>query len=921
MPKAHYIFLGALLLAAPLAAAPYLVKDLNRGPADPAGAELFESGDLGGVLYFSASDPAHGAELWRSDGNIAGSAGTYRVTDVCPGRCSSSPNSIGTFHDRLYWSADDGVAGRELWTSDGVPGHEQRVKDICAGPCDSSPQGFAVAADRLLFFALLGRRLQLWASDGTAAGTTRIATLCTLPEVAGPRCFVSPLRSIGDRVLFEIHDTANSELWESDGTAAGTFPLKRLVSDLPPTASGPIVAGSFAYFWTADDLWRTDGTAAGTVRIRALSELAPQAEGLERSIFRVAVAGGLLYTVLGSGDMIRSDGTPAGTFPVGKFPDGFDVRFLTPLADRLVFETEAPIGPPRPAIWVSRGTPESTVQVADLARLGSVDTMTSLGDRAVFRLVRTIDANSIELWVTDGTPAGTARLVAGLGTTPIPNDLVSAGGRAFFLQPSPEGAGSNVLWTADGTLLGTHPVRDFGAVPASSDPLDQVAFGDRLLFTGRTGPVVAPLFVSDGTADGTVPLSQGAQFATGFTPVAGRLFFTAGAPELQIPSNPPFRDGLWRTDGTPAGTIRVAEVLGFAAPKRLGNDLFFTGAPATGFGLLDSEPWVSDGTARRTRMVTQINPFEADTGRHHICVGAASAPGVGVLLGDRVLFAADDGVHGRELWASDGTAKGTRLVADINPLRSPTPPPMCDDPPDGRTDSGLPSNPDDFVRLGNGKAVLFAADDGTSGRELWRSDGTTRGTRRVADLRPGPFGSSPHDLTRLGDTVYFLASVDGPGEALLRTDGTARGTVLVSDLKLNGTPSWGRSLTVSGGRLYFVVYNELIGAELWVSDGTAASTRIVADLKYAAGSSAPQNLTDVGGVLLFAADDGLTGLELWRSDGTGAGTFQLGDLNPGPAASSPGPFTVVGDRVFFGADDGVHGRELWAIPVADVVAP
>ena len=205
---------------------------------------------------------------------------------------------------------------------------------------------------------------------------------------------------------------------------------------------------------------------------------------------------------------------------------------------------------------------------------------------------------------------------------------------------------------------------------------------------------------------------------------------------------------------------------------------------------------------------------------------------------------------------------------------------------------------------------------------LRKSDGTTKGTRRVADLFAGPSGSGPHDLTRLGNLIYFFASPTGIGDALYRTDGTTAGTVLVSNLQLNGTPTWAKSLTVSGGKLFFVAYNELIGAELWTSTGKVVdfnATRILADINAGPASSSPQFLTDVSGILLFAADDGVRGLELWRTDGTGAGTLPLSDINPGPASSSPGPFTIAGGRVYFGADDGVHGRELWAILVDEVV--
>ncbi len=88
-------------------------------------------------------------------------------------------------------------------------------------------------------------------------------------------------------------------------------------------------------------------------------------------------------------------------------------------------------------------------------------------------------------------------------------------------------------------------------------------------------------------------------------------------------------------------------------------------------------------------------------------------------VGDLVFFAADDGVHGRELWISDGTLNGTRMLKDINRGR----------------DSSLLAHFSEVDGL-----LFFRADDGLHGRELWVSDGTAEGTRMVRDINPG---SSP----------------------------------------------------------------------------------------------------------------------------------------------------------------------------------
>jgi ELWxxDGT repeat protein len=908
MLKLHIALLGLVLGGAPVAAAPYLVKDLNTGPAETVATYLYDVAAAGPVLYFPGSDPAHGAELWRTDGTAAG---TYRVTDVCAGRCDSSPDFLRAIGTSVYFQADDGVSGRELWVSDGTPGHEHRVRDLCAGPCDSDPGQMTAVGGTVVFAARLGQRSQLWRTDGTRAGTSRLATLC----IAADDCVANPtFQSIGERAFFEIFVESQLELWETDGTAAGTFPVKNVASGLGAGISAPLAGPGFLFVWTASGLWRSDGTAAGTYEIKALADLPAT---FDPTAYRAVVSGGVLYAVLGAGVVVRSDGTPAGTFVLHTFPTGAEVTALAALSEGtsvgIVLAVRNP-GPPSSTLWVSRGTPESTAAIAGPPPTRFIDQLTSLGDRVLFRVLPGIAASAGRLWTTDGTAAGTV-LVAGTRSV-SGSPLAAAGGEGFYFQDGLHLA----LWAVDGASA--HAVHDFSAGPGSSGPLDQTAFAGTLLFSARTSPTEVPLFRSDGTAAGTGLVSDQALSATGFTLFAGKVYFGAGSlGSSPTPGTPPAHDSFWRTDGTPAGTVRLAATL-FENPKQLGSQLLFSGGERViPFPSADRELWRTDGTVRGTRLLENIDPYDYDSLFHDICVGASSAPGPGVLLGNRFVFAADDGVHGRELWSTDGTAKGTRLVADINRRRSPEPPASCPDGiPDPQTDSGVSSNPEGFAKLGSGTVALFAADDGTTGRELWATDGTAQGTRRVADLFPGPMGSSPHDLTRLGNLIYFLASPTGIGDALYRTDGTNAGTVLVSNLQVNGAPSWAQSLTVSGGKLFFVVYNETSGAELWTSLGTPASTRLVADLAPGPASSSPQLLTDVSGILLFAADDGAHGLELWRTDGTEAGTRLLGDINPGPASSSPGPFTIVGGRVFFGADDGAHGRELWAIPLADVLA-
>jgi ELWxxDGT repeat protein len=855
------LFLLLLLLAAPLAAEPHLVTDLTTGPnRDPQTVDLVQSATVPdqAAAYFAASDPDHGMELWRTDGTAAG---TRRITDVCAGRCAGQPFLITPVPGGVYFTADDGVSGRELWWSDGTPGSGHRVRDLCPGPCSTTIGWLQPLGDRLLFTVYDGQKRVLWSTDGTRAGTHPAVHLCD--AVGDYDCVgFAPPRQVGGWVLFPVWDfvdnfPSGTHLWRTDGTAQGTGPLHDAVPSGEFRNNSVLVPlGGNLLFWTLDGLWRTDGTVAGTVLVKARNDLPLAADSFAGSM---GVWNGALYTFFGKGEIVRSDGTTAGTMQFAKMPDGFRVTAAAPAASGLILQVIDPFETPN-RIWRTAGTAGTTEEILDARPhyLGW-ETFASAGDRVLFAVSSdSAPSGRMDLWSTDGTAAGTQK---------IREDALSFSGAPFrtldgevlFEEESYDVA--RQLLGSDGTIAGTHLVRDFTAgLPAGGGPIEQTVLGSRLIYSAWLGNDAPALAVSDGTAGGTRPLApaSGVTWPGQLTLVAGHVFFSAGDQDVT-----PFAlRRLWWTDGTDPGTKVILPLLDDVRSfSPLGSRVLFAARRHPDiFDLIGAELWTSNGTPAATRRVRDIDSYQI-AGPHHSCLGESSNPGVGVALGNVLLFGVDDGWNGRELWRSDGTPAGTRLVRDINPGRQKTDPDRegCN----SRKTLGAPSNPDGFVRYRN--VLLFGADDGQTGRELWWTDGTAAGTRRVKDLRPGPQGSAPHDLTVFNGLVYFLASANGVGEALWRTNGTPQGTVLVHSLTLGTAPSWASHLTAARTRLYLSVYNETTGAELWTSRGTTTTTALVTDLRPGPGSAAPQFLTPivtpVGDVLVFAADDGEHGVE------------------------------------------------------------
>lgn len=223
------------------------------------------------------------------------------------------------------------------------------------------------------------------------------------------------------------------------------------------------------------------------------------------------------------------------------------------------------------------------------------------------------------------------------------------------------------------------------------------------------------------------------------------------------------------------------------------------------------------------------------------------------------------------------------------------------------------STPAGIVELSPGVS-LFVAHLATTGRELWRTDGTAAGTSLVKDIVPGPGSPNIDSLFVVGGLAYFSATTPDSGTELWRSDGSAAGTFLVKDL-WPGSPSGGPTgFTSLDDTLLFGACTDAGQCGLWRSDGTPTGTFMV---KGGWGfNSFGGGIQLLHKVLFTAAGPPGVGYELWESDGTESGTALLKDLYPGSdqwgsaASSSPSQFTTVGDTAFFNARD-ADGFELW----------
>ena len=883
---------------APAAAQPaFRVADLNvDGPTDSflASGQTSELVEHQGDVYLAGYDGIYGVEPWRIDGT---GGSRPEVMDICPGACSSQASEFTVVGSALFFVADDGAHGRELWVRDA--GGTRLVADLVPGLDSRSPLHLAELGGKLVFNA----SGELWESDGTAAGTRLLANVAT-SSLSNP----IPLGVAGSRLLFAADDAVHGkELWATDGTTAGTA----LVADICPGIAGSlghatfvpeepiaVAAGGRLFFSASDcthgeELWVSDGTPAGTQLVADLPGGSSVPAGLaalgSQVFFRASdPTHGLELWV--------SDGTAAGTHLVIDLWPGFSPGQpleITAFGDRVYFHAAS--GPGVRRLWASDGTAAGTVQVSTAARFIEVrfHGLTVVDSRLFF--FADDGVHGIEPWVSDGTAAGTVPLGDFRpGVAPFfPWSIFTAadhraavGGRLYFRANG--GVSGHEIWSTDGTADGTRREGDLNTQTPSfavqlHGGLGLVrpfgALAGEVLFPAGDGHSLPAPWKSDGSAAGTLALAD--PVSTGST-VSPQQFTDLGDFALFAGpgsgSNGPPGSALWRTDGTPAGTFCLAETSDCPAGgtlsglTRLGDRVLF---------VQDAALKVTDGTAAGTTTLAVTFP-----------ASLAPFPAIG-----KVLFRGNALGLGQELWASDGTVAGTQLIKDLRP------------------GSGS-SSPGGFVAAG--ALAFFAAQADDAGRELWVTDGTAAGTRRVKDISPGPnpgilFSSN---LVALGPVVLFAAGDVITGAELWRSDGTAAGTVLLKDIFPGQRSSEIRHLVAAGTRVFFVADNGVHGRELWSSDGTAAGTARVEDILPGPGSSVPRELAVVDDLLLFAADDGVHGVEPWASNGTAAGTFRIQDIAPGPLPSSPLAFHPAGPNVYFAATDADTGFELWALPRA-----
>jgi len=377
---------------------------INQGGA--VGASNFV--ELGDFIYFNANNGSNGNELWRSNGT---NTGTSLVRDINAGTASALPGNFIAYGNQILFAATTADNGRELWKSNGTEAGTLLVKDIHSGASNSNPSNLLLFNNLVFFTANDGTNTRLFKSDGTEAGTVAVGTL--------------GFTTIRGLVIYnaQLYFAANSSspnrfnLYRSNGSDIEVV-WEDASNDL--NINNLTVAGSLLYFTATSvaegqELHSFNGTDVALVR-----DIQPGSTG--SSLANLTAFGTNLFFVANDGsngtELWKSDGTEAGTVLVKDIQPGTgnsSPAQLTVFQNTLYFSADN--GSIGRELWKSDGTEAGTVLVIDINTTTPTSsatpnnlTPTPQGLFFAANNAGTGAAGRTELWRTDGTEAGTVRI-------------------------------------------------------------------------------------------------------------------------------------------------------------------------------------------------------------------------------------------------------------------------------------------------------------------------------------------------------------------------------------------------------------------------------------------------------------------------------------------------------------------------------
>lgn len=470
------------------------------------------------------------------------------------------------------------------------------------------------------------------------------------------------------------------------------------------------------------------------------------------------------------------------------------------------------------------------------------------------------------------------------------------------------------LWITDGTKAGTKLLKEYSFDDSADGTYNNTAFAD-FIVAGSSAYVMArsasgnAISIDVVDADGHLKpvLPAGYEQGTDIWARYGSSIYFGGA----RPIGDGLEYGIFQLDLN-SRTLRVVDDRNDALTIPINKQPYLL------------KPGSDSSTIEFFKLspnAEKVEAFKVNTGTFGALSSFDNFYGT---VGEKIVLSADDRFHGTELWVSDGTSKGTKLLKDVF---------------DGVI-SGVQSGLLTFFDWREKGLSFFQANDGKHGNELWVTDGSSKGTHQVADINPGiEDGRVYQDSLRvLNGEVYFETSpAFNPGlRRYWSTDATSEGTHEVKFLYKGKEIYLGINFTggiVLGNKLYFEAGskdedNIILDTALYSYNADTMKVDFIVNTfttGRVSGISNPLNdknddiaeMIQFGKGFLFRANSdnnqGGYNTELWYSDGTAAGTAKVKDIYPGfggtsgdalsGGGSDPRQIVAFGDPRSTGRDD------------------
>ncbi len=490
-------------------------------------------------IYFSAYTATYGYEFWSATSSTA-----TLIKDIVAGTGSSYPYYFA-YTGSIFFSADNGTAGSELWVSDGTGPNTVMVKDINSAT-DSNVYSSIATSTGFLISANDGVKGQeLWKTDGTSLGTVMLSDILSGASGSYPQF----LGKVGINYFFSANDNVNgTELWKSDGINTGNT---LLLTNIEPGINGSnpyggVVMGSYLYFiaYTSAngyEVWKTNGTTTSMLQDIYPGNFSSYPNSL-------TVIGSTLFFTADDGtngnELWKSDGVTATMVKNINLSGASYPYNLTNVNGVLYFTADD--GVSGYELWKSDGTSAGTISPKDINSGTGASypyNITALGSTAYFTADDGI--NGTELWKSDGTLAGTVLvkdIYTGAGNSSYPGYLTVANSKLYFTAYEP--TTGTEIYKSDGTSANTALLKDIRSGSGSSNASNLTNLNETIYFSASDGSSFNLLYKSNGATAFPVS-SAGVQYdlPTLIQYYNGKVLFTAntnlyGNEPLNVMSEP-----------------------------------------------------------------------------------------------------------------------------------------------------------------------------------------------------------------------------------------------------------------------------------------------------------------------------------------------------------------------------------------------